>query len=574
MNIDEVLDTMGEEINKLSREAFEIVLKLVNEGVPPRDAIEKALSVFNGAYYEAVSMKLSDVLSSAVSDEYVKDMIVSNMTLSKALYTNQKTITAQAKQIINDHIKEGGTIKALATKLYEGYNFKDDPLKIKKGLPKYLIKEVDALSVKMADKLRTPALRASYLELINAKSEAEYKRKLKQAVYERNRYYANRIAQTETFRAYSEGEARLHMEDKELTTIKIKMSASHPTVDICDYHSSVNLYGLGAGVYPKEKAPRAPFHPHCRCRMIPKHSIDSTGAKLNPNAPKELFGKYPIHVQARILGSNAKLDRFNSGESIESLINEKVPNDYKLQFVGELRGLDTKPLIKKVEQKIPVIDFGYRGKFNNFVEDIRDEAKIVIDKLPKPITIKAVLEGKASYAPNKGILSTSKDKNTFLHEYGHHIDYAFNNSIKTGFSVDKFQVFIDKDAELLGLSGKLKAEIVLKYKEDNYDIVPITKIVRTIKGVEERIVKRAIPKYPQVRAMSDIIDAMLSGDAYETYRMFGHGKKYYRQHGTKEKETFANMFAIWADGTKWDEAVSLFPNTAKEFERIMMEIQK
>jgi hypothetical protein len=334
MNIDTLLDSMGKDINRLSREAFEMIMMLVNNGILPRDAISKALEGFNGAYYTAVSSGLGEILKTSVSSEYVKDMRVSNMTLSKALYHHQSTVTAQAKAIINEQLKTAGTVKELATRLYEGYNFKDDPLKIKKGLPKYLIKEVDALSVKMADKLRTPALRASYLALLNAKSEGEYKSKLKQAVYERNRYYANRIAQTETFRAYSEGEALLHMEDKKLTTIKIKMSASHPVEDICDYHSSVDLYGLGAGVYPKEKAPLPPYHPWCRCRTISKHSIDSTGAKLNPNAPKELMDKFPIHVQNRIIGSSAKLERFRRGEDIEKILNDGVSADYRLKFVG------------------------------------------------------------------------------------------------------------------------------------------------------------------------------------------------------------------------------------------------
>lgn len=428
MNIDTLLDSMGEDINRLSREAFEMIMMLVNNGIPPRDAISKALEGFNGAYYAAVSSGLGEILKTSVSSEYVQDMRVSNMTLSKALYHHQSTVTTQAKAIINEQLKTVGTVKQLATKLYEGYNFKDDPLKIKKGLPKYLIKEVDALSVKMADKLRTPALRASYLALLNAKSEGEYKSKLKQAVYERNRYYANRIAQTETFRAYSEGEARLHMEDKELTTIKIKMSASHPVEDICDLHSSVDLYGLGAGVYPKEKAPLPPYHPWCRCKTISKHSIDSTGAKLNPGASKELLEKLPLHVQNRIVGSSAKLERFKRGEPLEALINENVPMDYRLRRVGDIGKADIIPMMKTefkdfgdalkntTENKKEVTHIKFK-EYNNAINKIIADTKNKIEAAAIFSNKKMIYYIVSEHISKVSIPTALIDGNTVLHNH-------------------------------------------------------------------------------------------------------------------------------------------------------------
>lgn len=34
-------------------------------------------------------------------------------------------------------------------------------------------------------------------------------------------------------------------------------------------YAKANLYGMGAGVFPKDKVPRLPAHPHCMCFLKP-----------------------------------------------------------------------------------------------------------------------------------------------------------------------------------------------------------------------------------------------------------------------------------------------------------------
>ena len=46
----------------------------------------------------------------------------------------------------------------------------------------------------------------------------------------------------------------------------IELSGRHPTFDICDMYAKADMYNLGAGVYPKDKLPPLPVHPHCLCR--------------------------------------------------------------------------------------------------------------------------------------------------------------------------------------------------------------------------------------------------------------------------------------------------------------------
>ena len=85
------------------------------------------------------------------------------------------------------------------------------------------------------------------------------------------------------------------------------MSKTHPRTDICDYFSSVDLYGLGKGVYPKDKAPLPPFHPFCRCRIIQKFSIEAKNAKLNLKADSEYLNSLKPFQKAQILGSKKRV---------------------------------------------------------------------------------------------------------------------------------------------------------------------------------------------------------------------------------------------------------------------------
>ena len=85
------------------------------------------------------------------------------------------------------------------------------------------------------------------------------------AVQEKARYHAERIARTENARAYADGQMSRYMNDPDVVALKWKLGSRHPRYDICDFYANADLYGLGKGVYPKDKFPRLPAHPHCMC---------------------------------------------------------------------------------------------------------------------------------------------------------------------------------------------------------------------------------------------------------------------------------------------------------------------
>ena len=45
--------------------------------------------------------------------------------------------------------------------------------------------------------------------------------------------------------------------DADIVAVKFKLSSRHPVLDICDMYAKVDMYGLGASIYPKDKLPPA-----------------------------------------------------------------------------------------------------------------------------------------------------------------------------------------------------------------------------------------------------------------------------------------------------------------------------
>lgn len=128
------------------------------------------------------------------------------------------------------------------------------------------------------------ALQAAYDELMESVKDGNEKaiqKAIQTAVNERSRYVAERIARTEMARAYADGFVAKMNGDDDIVAVKFKLSGRHPTFDICDMYAKADMYNLGAGVYPKDKLPPLPVHPHCLCRYseIYTGEVDTTKEK-------------------------------------------------------------------------------------------------------------------------------------------------------------------------------------------------------------------------------------------------------------------------------------------------------
>lgn len=291
------LNAASSEIRRAVDAAYAAMLADIRSGMSARKAAAKAFASFSGELKDVLRQGLSERMGYPVSDAALSVYQIGNVKLSTRLYQQAMATGVIAQSIVKAEARGWQDARRLALNLYEGYVFRDkEALRVKQPLPKYLRDAVDdaaaawakvgsnelgallddavvgpslarELAKMQAATLKTPALKAAYMQVLQGMEDGvgqdRLQKLLKTAWHERNRYFANRIAQTELHRAYTTAQARDIMGDDEVQAVQIRMSSSHPRTDICDYFSKVDLYGLGPGVYPKDKAPTPPFHPHC-----------------------------------------------------------------------------------------------------------------------------------------------------------------------------------------------------------------------------------------------------------------------------------------------------------------------
>ena len=163
------------------------------------------------------------------------------------------------------------------------------------------------------------ALQAAYNELLEAVQKGNEKaieKAVEVAVNEKSRYVAERITRTEMARAWADGFIAKIKDDADIVAVKFKLSSRHPVFDICDMYAKADMYGLGAGIYPKDKLPPLPVHPHCLCRYVEviEGEVDMQQQR---NQVKEAGNKWlnslPESRRAQVLGRKG-LKAWEDGE--------------------------------------------------------------------------------------------------------------------------------------------------------------------------------------------------------------------------------------------------------------------
>ncbi|WP_278968185.1 hypothetical protein [Megasphaera elsdenii] len=217
----------------------------------------------------------------------------SGMTLSKKLHGVDKEMRARVVSTIKDQLKQNCHAMQAARQLYDGYRSGKAVVR-QQNMPKYLqnivnfarrseLTEADkAQMLRLVRRARrqvaligehgapNQALRTAYSELLNAVADGSEKaldRAVHVALEEKSRYVAERIARTEAARAWADGFHARYDTDEDVAAYKWTLSSRHPHYDICDMYAQANLWGLGPGIFPKDKTPILPVHPHCLCHL-------------------------------------------------------------------------------------------------------------------------------------------------------------------------------------------------------------------------------------------------------------------------------------------------------------------
>jgi hypothetical protein len=352
-----LLDAAALGIDDDLRAAYRRLIDLIGEGMPPRDAVAAVMETFTGQYAQTLADGFSAILERSVGSAGVLAMKVGEVSLSSRLYAEARDVSAAVQTIVTRHAAGWQDARALTLELYEGYGFRaDEPLKLhprNPRLPKYLRSELltdPGLAGELSrhftevhvSKLKTPALRAAYLEYLDeikaGRGQAVLEKRIDVAFHEQMRYRANRIAQTELHRAYAERQAVEIMEDEDVGFVQIRMSQTHPKTDICDYYASVDRYGLGKGVYPKALAPRPGFHPFCRCIAVPRTNIKpGTKWRERPEAAQSWLRQQGLNEGAAVMGSRARRDQVLKGADPTEVWNSRIAaQQYRVGPLGEV----------------------------------------------------------------------------------------------------------------------------------------------------------------------------------------------------------------------------------------------
>lgn len=329
-------------------DGFERVLRaLILAGMDPKEAVKVAyhrypvmrhlykdlLDDLVGDFAEGYGKKKAaakferEAISAAMKKSWTDD----GVNLSERMYKNSKKVQAESAEVIGKAIKEGESAAKTAKQLFDGYGKggiipeQDIPEFIQEvkdlPVPDWLDEEAVAewkAAIRHARKLieqgTTPGLRAAYSEVMDAienGASQNVSKAIDTAVQEKTRYTAERIARTERARAYADGVMAKYMDDPDIVAFQWKLSDRHPKCDICDVYAHANLYGLGKGIFPKDKFPKLPAHPHCLCRIKPivDGMIDMSRQKDNVDkGGKAYIDTLPKREQERLLGVHGRKD--------------------------------------------------------------------------------------------------------------------------------------------------------------------------------------------------------------------------------------------------------------------------
>ena len=213
------------------------------------------------------------------------------LTLSERTTKGHHGVLDMVKAVLRDSRRRGESYKKTALNLFDGY--KKGGIIPQQDITKFM-SELFQLSAKAGYKelayraqlrrvqyalqrLKTPALRSAYsllVKAIDARNDQAFSKAVYSATQERTRYFAERIARTELRRAYIDGFLAKYQDDPTVLAYRWRMSSAHPVFDICDLYANADLYGLGKGIYPKDKVPLLPAHPHCLCYLMPVRDLN------------------------------------------------------------------------------------------------------------------------------------------------------------------------------------------------------------------------------------------------------------------------------------------------------------
>lgn len=328
----------------LMKARIEILMK---QGKSPEDAVRQVFREFGvedwlqvnvakvivGTAQDALGKEAASTLSTAAILEALSNpWDGSGLTLSEKIHGASNAMLNDVISTLREQIRRNKTVKDTAQALYDGY--KSGHVVREQELPQYLdeltrwtrrsrenlsqeelkdlqrsIRKVRYQADDLVDDRSTyNHFRTSLRELMDKLehgSEKAAQRALQNAIQEKSRHVAERIARTEGARARYDAFIAQAGEDEDVVAYKWKLGSRHPAEDICDMYANADLYGLGKGVFPKDKVTAQPAHPHCLCHYAPVYEPEIKGKERSYRVEKNgnaWLKNQPLSLRQAILG--------------------------------------------------------------------------------------------------------------------------------------------------------------------------------------------------------------------------------------------------------------------------------
>ena len=414
-----LLEKLEEQEESFETFTDELIQKLKEQGYEIDPATEVFLIQFTQRAISEVLKSLSDVVEivaditeqdlGPVVEEVIRHRYPDGLNLSERLWNWDAETRRGVAEIISQGIRLKRSAQGIA---YEIENYLrihgkiDDEIKEKwlkrleevarasvrdlearKKLQR-LLKRLEKDLNKLKDELSI-AERKSLIETIKKAieegKEELIERAIKVFLQKQSLRRLKTITQTEMAHTFHRVQIRATEKDPYLVGYRWKLSKAHPKPDICDVYANVN-YGLGKGVWPKDKVPKAKPHPHCLCYLLPVYSRKKKTPQNSPKIDVEPLVKKHKYLKAlkelgydltRIIDLDPETGYYlKEKDFLEKLgiskeewkVIKKALTDRKLKKLGERLGIGSKSIFREGD----LIKHPIREEYTKVVKVIKD----------------------------------------------------------------------------------------------------------------------------------------------------------------------------------------------------------
>lgn len=143
--------------------------------------------------------------------------------------------------------------------------------------------------------------------------------------------------------AYANKELHELQTSSDVAAICLRLSSEHKKIDICDLYAHADFWGLGAGIYPKNKFPKFPLHKDCMCRLeaIFYWEVPQKHLKFNNAGADHFLLSLSLSDRKSILGDYG-FERWKNGETWLNYIEQQVHEDSIPEIIA--------PILSEIEK--------------------------------------------------------------------------------------------------------------------------------------------------------------------------------------------------------------------------------